>query len=251
MSSIHEELGMLLDKATPKERSALAQLLDANSSNLDDIVNAFWWNCQSVFGYLVGSEPSYSQIVQQVAEKLDIEFPQRWKIEDLERLIAQHVLKTVWEKMTPEQRIEFEDKMRQMAQEFDKGGALAGGASIFTALTSAQLSGFGVYLLASTALSTLTGVIGVTLPFALYTKMSSAIAVIIGPVGWIGAGLFAIWKLTGANYKRLIPAILYVSALREKQHDKVSPNRISGWILLILLGLGVAGILWAIAVSWG
>jgi uncharacterized protein YaaW (UPF0174 family) len=52
--------------------------------------------------------------------------------------------------------------------------------------------------------------------------MSSAIAVIIGPVGWLGAGLFAIWKLTDANYKRLIPAILYVSALRAKQQGNFS-----------------------------
>ena len=43
-----------------------------------------------------------------------------------------------------------------------------------------------------------------------------AIAALIGPVGWVGAGLFAIWKLTGPNYKKLIPAILYVSILRNK-----------------------------------
>ena len=30
-------------------------------------------------------------------------------------------------------------------------------------------------------------------------------------------GLFTIWKLTGPNYKRLIPAILYVAMLRSKQ----------------------------------
>ncbi len=66
------------------------------------------------------------------------------------------------------------------------------------------------------------GVLSVTLPFAVYITMSSAIAVIIGPVSWIGAGLFTIWKLTGANYKRLIPAILYVSALRAKQQGNFS-----------------------------
>ncbi len=82
-------------------------------------------------------------------------------------------------------------------------------------LTAAQLSGFGVYLLASTTLGAITGAIGITLPFAVYTAMSSAIAVIIGPVGWIGAGLFAVWQLTGANYKKLIPAILFVCALRQ------------------------------------
>ena len=88
---------------------------------------------------------------------------------------------------------------------------------MFGALTAAQLSGFGVYLLASTSLGALTATLGVTLPFAVYTTMSSTIAALIGPVGWIGAGLFTIWKLTGPNYKRLIPAILYVVMLRSKQ----------------------------------
>ncbi len=154
-----------------------------------------------------------------MAEKLDISQP-ALTTQDLEILIAQKVLRTVWEQMTPEQRVEMEAELRQMAQQFDKGGALAASTSIFATLTAAKLSGFGVYLLASTSLGALTGVIGVTLPFAVYTTMSSAIAVILGPVGWIGAGLFAIWKLTGANYKRLIPAVLYVSVLRAQQEQK-------------------------------
>ena len=116
-----------------------------------------------------------------------------------------------------------EEELRRAAQKFDKGGALVGSTSIFAALTAAQLSGFGIYLLASTSLGALTGVLGVTLPFAAYTMMSTAIATIIGPVGWIGAGLFLIWKLTGPNYKRLIPAILYISMLRSGQNPELPP----------------------------
>ena len=92
--------------------------------------------------------------------------------------------------------------MKKTAQKFDKGGALLGSASIFGALTAARLSGFGVYLLASTSLSALTTAASLTLPFAVYTTMSSAIAVIIGPAGWGAAALYVIWKLTGPNYKR-------------------------------------------------
>ena len=215
--SIHS----LLDKATPKERRALAEILEAESPHPEHIVEAFRWNCQSIFGYLAGSEPSYSQIVQQVAEKLDIN-PVGAKVEELEIEIARKVLTTAWEKMTPEQRVEMEAELRRAAEEFDEGGELTGSESIFAALTDAQLSRFGVYLLSSTTLGTLTDVVSVTLPFVVYATMSRAIARIIGPVGWIGAGLFAIWKLTGANYKRLIPAILYVSALRAKQQGDFS-----------------------------
>ena len=202
----------LLDKATPKERRALAEILEAESPRPEHIVEAFRWNCQSIFGYLAGSEPSYAQIVQQVAEKLDIN-PVGATVEELEVEIARKVLETAWNKMTPEQREEMEAELRRAAQEFDESEELTESASIFAALTGSQLSRFGVYLLSSTTLGTLKDVVGVTLTLPL---------IVSGPVGWIGAGMFAIWKLTGANYKRLIPAILYVSALRAKQQGDFS-----------------------------
>ena len=206
--SIHS----LLDKVTPRERRALADILEAESPHSEHIVEAFQWNCQSIFGYLAGSDPSYSQIVQQVAEKLDIN-PVSVPVEELEVKIARKVLKTAWEKMTPEQKEEMEAEFRRVAQKFDEDGELTGSESIFAALTDTQLSRFGVYLLSSSTLGTLKDVVGVTLtlPF-----------IVAGPVGWVGVGLFAIWKLTGANYKRLIPAILYVSALRAKQQGNFS-----------------------------
>ena len=214
MSSIFEEVGSIFENASPHDHKALADLLDAQRPDLDSIVDALWMNCQSTFGYIWGREPTYSKMVEEVAYKLEIEVPKRWKTEDLEKLIGQHVLKTAWEKMDPEQRDEFENQLQEIVLKFNKSGDFVASAGIFAALTGAQLSGFGVYLLASTSLGFLSGAVGVALPFALYTTMSSAIAVIIGPVGWIGAGLFAIWKLSGPNYKKLIPAILYLSALR-------------------------------------
>lgn len=179
----------LLDKATPKERRALADILEAESSHSDHIVEAFQWNCQSIFGYLAGSVPSYSQVVQQVAEKLDIN-PVGVTIEELEVKIARKVLKTAWKKMTPEQREEMESELQREAQKFDEGRKLTRSSTIIAALTDAQLPRSGVSLLSTSML-----------------------------IGCIGATLFSVWKLTGPNYKRLIPAILYVSGLRAKQQD--------------------------------
>ena len=176
----------LLDKATPKERRTLAEVLEAESPHPDHIVEAFQWNCQSIFGHLVGSELSYSQIVQQVAEKLDIN-PVGATVEELEVEIARNVFKTTWENMTPDQRVEVEAELQRVAQEFDEGKPLTEGASMFTALTGPQLSRLGV------------------LPFVAYTTISKIIDGIIG-----------------VNYKRLIPAILYVLALRIKHQGNFS-----------------------------
>ena len=84
------------------------------------------------------------------------------------------------------------------------------------AMVAAELSGFGIYMLATSGLSALAGLAGITLPFAAYTTLTTVMGVIIGPVGWVGVGLYAIWQLSGPNYKKLIPAILYIAMLRHR-----------------------------------
>ena len=225
------ELRSILEKATVEELQGLADILEVVwdtdtllSQKIESLVSAFEDNSRSVFGVVFGSERSYREIVAQAADKLGVSYPRHETTAEIEAGIAREVFETVWEKMTEEQRQQMEEELKKTAQKFDKGGALLGSGSMFAALTAAKLSGFGVYLLASTSLGALTTTLGLTLPFAVYTTMSSAIAVILGPAGWIGLALLAIWKLTGPNYRRLIPAILYVSMLRvQPENDE------SGW----------------------
>ncbi len=241
------ELRAILDKATPEERRGLAGVLEADGYEDEDIDKAFRWNSQSAFGYFLGDEPSYYEIVKQTADKLGITH-HGVGTKDLEVRIARKVFQTAWEEMPPEQKKKMEAELRRMAQKFDKGGELAKSASIFAALTAAKLSGFGVYLLASTSLGALTGAVGTTLPFIVYTTMSSTIATVLGPVGLIGAGLFAIWKLSGPNYQRLISAVIYVLLLRleQERRDKVKEKRARVVMYITVTILLAAGVLWLV-----
>ncbi len=241
-----DELRAVLAKTSPEKRRGLSDILKADGTEVSMLEDALWRNSRSVFGRILGDKPAYSSVVKQVADKLDIPYS-GVETKTLEVRIARHVFQTVWEKMTPEQKEEMEAELRREAQKSDKGRVLAGSASLFTALTAAKVSGFGIYLLASTSLSALTGTLGLTLPFAAYTTMSGAIATILGPVGWIGAGLFVIWKLTGPNYRRLIPAILYVSMLRSEQElrEEERGSKIIVYVTVFLLvAVLVAGIFW-------
>ena len=211
------DLRPILDQASGEERRGLAKLLDMHEPyHSNAIMDCLEKESQSVFGNLFGSRREYREIVCQVADKLGVWYGRVETTERIETKVAQKVLRTVWEKMTPAQRQQMEEALKKAAQEFD-GSGLGQSASVLAALLAGKLSGFGVYLLASTSLGAVTGVLGFTLPFAVYTTMSSTIAVVLGPVGWIGAGLFVLWKLTGANYKRLVPAILYIAMLRANQ----------------------------------
>lgn len=242
-----DELRAVLAKTSPEKRRGLSDILKADGIEVSMLEDALWRNSRSVFGRILGDKPVYSSVVKQVADKLDIPYS-GVETKTLEVRIARHVFQTVWEKMTPEQKEKMEDELRRMAQKFDKGGELAKSASIFAALTAAKLSGFGVYLLASTSLGALTGAVGTTLPFIVYTTMSSAIATVLGPVGLIGAGLFAIWKLSGPNYQRLISAIVYVSMLRSEQElrEEERGSKIIVYVAaaFLLAAVLVAGIFW-------
>lgn len=55
-----------------------------------------------------------------------------------------------------------------------------------------------------------------SLPFAAYTGLSSTIAVLIGPVGWLAVGGAYAWHLTKPKYKKLTTALLYIIQTNER-----------------------------------
>jgi uncharacterized protein YaaW (UPF0174 family) len=89
--------------------------------------------------------------------------------------------------------------------------ALLGGG-----IVAANLSGFGLYLASSTALGAITSAIGVTLPFAVYTGMSSTLAVLIGPVGWVALGGWVLHKLGKPDPNKVVAGTLLIANVRQR-----------------------------------
>jgi len=90
------------------------------------------------------------------------------------------------------------------------------GKVTLAALAVAQGSGFGVYLGATTALGFLSHAAGVTLPFAVYAGMSSTIAFLIGPFGFLGAGAWLGSRILGPEWPRIFRGVLHLIAMRAK-----------------------------------
>ncbi|MDI1316892.1 hypothetical protein [Flavobacterium sp.] len=206
------ELYKILNKASVDEIETLSKILKLKTASKEQIIPELISNSKNLLEIL-DDNPSYTSILEKIKKKLKIS--DGIKIfQEIEKAIAIKVLEEALSKMTEEQKNKFEKEIIDIANK-EKGITYKAG-SVFAALTAAQVSGFGVYLLATTTLSTLSGIIGVTLPFAAYTGLSSAIGIIIGPVGWIGAGIFTLWKINDVNYNKIIPAVIYISWLREK-----------------------------------
>jgi uncharacterized protein YaaW (UPF0174 family) len=159
-----------------------------------------------------GKGVEYREIVWDLARQVRAELSPIDTIASAEGKIAAQVLRTLLENLTPEQRAELADNLERIAREHGKSFAAQGGT--LAAITAAQLSGFGVYLAASTAVGAITGFLGVTLPFAFYAAMSKVIAVLIGPPAWAALSLAAVYKAGSPNMKKLVPAVLFIAAER-------------------------------------
>jgi uncharacterized protein YaaW (UPF0174 family) len=164
---------------------------------------------------LFGASPRrYEDMAGETAKGLDVAVSKTDTVEDVERKIIEAVLERIRRDLGDEKLRQLADSMAAtdipgLKGEDFRSVLLTGGA-----IGGAQLSGFGVYMAATTALSAISGALGITLPFALYAGVSSAISVLIGPVGWIGLGGAVVYKFGKPSQRRVLGVVLAVAAAR-------------------------------------
>jgi DnaJ-domain-containing protein 1 len=98
----------------------------------------------------------------------------RSRFEDLDRSEQEEILKLA------------EEELEKRAQAMGLGFVPAAGIVI------SELSGFGIYLATTTGLGALSTAIGVTFPWAIYQGATTALGVVLGPIGWVLAGSVAV-----------------------------------------------------------
>ena len=97
-------------------------------------------------------------------------------------------------------------------------------------------STFGAYLFLSVIIhGVFTTLLGVTVPFAVYSGAASALSVITGPVGWAALGIFGLWqymrgssKVDGEIFCQLIFTARFLYKKRFAPEDEDLPNWIVG-----------------------
>ena len=209
---------LLKKKATKEDLEALAGIFKIDHASIDSIIDAFQWNSTGAFSYWLSTKNTYKEILINVCIKLGIKPKKRDSQKILEEKIALYFFEKVLSKMSEEKRTALLNEFSQTNKiDKEKTNAMKKAASTGTVMALLSAGGFPVYVAATTALGAITGVLGITLPFAAYTTLTSMISTILGPVGWVGLGLFTIMKVTGANYKKLIPAILMVAVIRNNE----------------------------------
>jgi hypothetical protein len=122
----------------------------------------------------------------------------------------------------PESQVQdLEAELRAIGDRHRKDYRALGASSV--AVASGNAAGFGTYLMASTIAGVITNAVGVSLPFAFYTSMSSTLAVLLGPIGITFLGAWGLHKLSEVNFKKTVESTLLIAWIRvrlENEHEE-------------------------------
>lgn len=111
------------------------------------------------------------------------------------------------------QRLEnFDNHLSQTIRQYDASsmGAITGTAGL---MALANLGGFATYTFLTSMMSTLS--FG-TLGFGAYTAATSFLSVVIGPVGWAGLGLWAIFSLGKPDESKVVLIVATLGMIRQR-----------------------------------
>ncbi|XHX80350.1 MAG: hypothetical protein RBJ76_10600 [Stenomitos frigidus ULC029] len=213
-----QEFYEIVSSATEEQRQNLAELTNSGFGNSPEtLCNHIRYLRDGSIGQLF-CNASWKQIVTDVSDHIGINWTsalgdRQWRdleTQEIEAAVVTKLFQNMLEQLSPEQRQRLVMEMQRANDDPRLESLLLGGS----VMTVAKMSGFGVYLLASSVLGGLTNALGVTLPFAIYMGMSQTIALVLGPVGWAALAGGILFTLNQPNWNRLTLAVVYVSMLR-------------------------------------
>ncbi len=204
---------VLLSHSSQEDRANLAAVLGTATAEPSELIGSLRRAGSHSLATLVRGKPvSYEEVVKDVALKFGAKKPiSTNSAAELEGLAIKAAMDKVIAEASPQQRDALVAEMAKAQSTSSTGLVAATGG-----LVLANLSGFGLYLAASTSLAAVTGAVGITLPFAAYTGLSSVLAAATGPLGWAALAVVAVYKLGGAAYKKTIPGVLVVASSRAR-----------------------------------
>lgn len=208
----------IVQAATDEQRHELGELIGSGfGSQPDTLCDHIKYLRAGTIGQLFW-QSSWKQVVTDIADYVGIDWlallaKRQWDelpTQEIEAAVVSRLFHAMFDQLSPDQQ---QKVVMEMQRESDdprlEALLLSSGA-----IAAADMSGFGVYLMASTVLGGLTNALGLTLPFAVYMGMNQAIALMLGPVGWAAWAGGIVWTLNQPNWERLTLGVVYVSLLR-------------------------------------
>lgn len=146
---------------------------------------------------------------------------------DVERALVSKSFANSWDKLDSNQRSSvIQNSELNKLSDQDKGAIVAatGTGALITLNASVAMSGFAFYTTMSSAIAASANVIGVTLPFVVYSGAATTVSVLSGPVGWAIATLSSAglaWYALKPKQKEVARMVIALHVLKAKALEGV------------------------------
>lgn len=188
----------VIDRLTRNQEMVFHKLLGTKEGENISIVKELSKTINPAKGWF-HSELTYKEILLKIASHHKIPITEQTEIKKLEEEILLFKFNENYNNLSAENQEKFKNEIEKFGEHQNIDNSQMGSLGAIGALTIANASGMGMYIMASTVVGGLSGILGITLPFAFYTGMSSFLAVITGPVGWtLGLG-YVVYSLRNEN----------------------------------------------------
>lgn len=176
-------------------------------------------------------EPDYEEIVRATAEKLKLNIKTHHTVSDIEDRILSEVVDLAKANIIKESGQEAWDNIvKQVEQDIDdmiaKGDLSSAvidtlkkgrGAGIVAMLIAGNLAGFALYAVLNQTFFAIARFVGLRVGVAVAGPIiGGTVAFLLGPAGWLFAGLLLVFDLGNTSWKKTIPAVVVVASYRRK-----------------------------------
>ncbi len=142
-------------------------------------------------------------------------------VDTIERKLLAKLLVAAYQKLDADQRKKVDAEIAALARKLGRTD-LNGVSAAAALLVLGNLGGFATY----TLMSVLLGAVSAgTLGFGAYVFASSALSVILGPVGWLGVALYAGHKFASGNMKQTLQLVATIAMVRQRLRDASTAPR--------------------------
>jgi len=231
----------IADKSTIELFKKLFNKTNVEEINITEELNKI---ISPMNGWFSGNK-SYIEILRLLSEDNNVESINRNQYE-IEKSLLIKSFNDNLNSLTSEEKEKFLNEIKLNLKKKGIDNAQLSSLGSIGALTAANASGFALYTMASTVVGGVTGLLGITLPFAFYTGMSSFISVVTGPIGWaLAAGLIVYkfrdenvdsikekvttslnnsWNIIAGDYERALLIVSIICSLRIMSNEKIENN---------------------------
>ncbi|NIC38364.1 hypothetical protein HBJ58_16945 [Halomonas desiderata] len=160
--------------------------------------------------------PSYLDVLKDAAKKVGVKDADKYSIVELEQQMIQALLRKATKEASGEDQVELEKVLRDVGLNERDYKAFISGASLATLLTP-QLYRLFMYQASSLIAGAVAKqLLGHGLRVGIGFTAGRFGSLLLGPIGWVLAGIWTAVDIAGPAYRVTVPCTLHIAMLRQK-----------------------------------